>query len=207
MADSAEQSKSFDSDAQQIGKSYAAALLGAAAKANILEQVVEELESFVGDVLRALPKLTEILESPRMPEEAKLAMIDKAVAGKASQVFQNFLRVVTKHGRFDCLEATAQEARKLLNERLGRVEVHVKSAFSLDDALLARISEKLKTALKSEIDMKTSVDPELIGGLEIRIGDTVFDGTIVRQLARLKDQAYRKADEEIRHRGERFATA
>jgi F-type H+-transporting ATPase subunit delta len=203
----AEKSKTFDRDAQQIGQSYATALLGAAEKSGKLEQVVGELESFVTDCLLPLPKLTTALESPRVPVEAKLSMIDKAVAGKVSSEFHNFLRVVANHGRFDCLAVIAQEARKQLNEKLGRVEVQLRSAFSLDDALLARIREQLKASLGSEIDLKTEVEPKLIGGLEIRIGDTVYDGTIVRQLSRLREQAVQKVSEEIRHRGERFTTA
>ena len=212
MADTADNSNTsdsaaFDSNVQQIAQSYAAALLGAAEKGGNLEQAVEELEAFVKECLLPLPKLATALESPRVPEEAKLSMIDKAVAGKVSQEFHNFLRVVAKHGRVDCLAATAQEARKQLNVKLGRVEVRLRSAFELEGALLANIKEKLKTALKSEVDLKTAVDPDLIGGLEIRIGDTVFDGTIVRQLNRLREQAVTKAGHEIRQRGERFTTA
>lgn len=207
MAESAKKSKAFDSDAQQIGQSYAAALLGAAEKTGKLEQVVEELESFVADCLVPLPQLATALESPRVPEEAKLGMIDKAVGGKVSEEFHNFLRVVAQHGRFDCLAAMAHEARRQLNEKLGRQEVHVRSALALDQALLGTIKEKLKASLGSEIDLKTEVDPRLIGGLEIRIGDTVYDGTVVRQLALLRQQAVRKASEEIRHQAQRFTTA
>jgi len=204
MPEAAENANAFNADAQQIGKSYAAALLGAAEQAGIAEQAVEELEAFRSEVMLALPKLAAALESLRVPEEAKVSMIDKAVGGKVSRELHNFLRVVAQHGRFNCLREMASEARKQLNEKLGRVQVRVRSAHALDQALLTRISDKLKSALSAEIDLVTEVDPELIGGLEVRIGDTVYDGTIIRRLARMRDEAVRKTYDEIRHHVDRF---
>lgn len=206
MSEAAENSNAFNADAQQIGQSYAAALLGAADKVGKAEQVVEELESFRSEVMLALPNLASILESLRVPAEVKIGMIDKAVGGKTSQEFHNFLRVVARHGRFDCLKEMTAEARRQLNEKIGRVQVAIRSAVTLDDTILSRIADRLKGVIGAEIQLVTDVDPELIGGLEVRIGDTVYDGTVVRQLARMREQAVRKTYEEIRHHAERFVS-
>ena len=206
MAQAPDNSNAFDADAQQIGQSYATALIGAAENAGKLEQVVEELEAFVAECLVPLPQVAAALESPRLPVEAKVSIIDKAVAGKVSQEFHNFLRVLARHGRFDCIRVIVKEARKQLTAKLGRVAVLVRSAVALDDAMLQRIAEKLKTAIGSDVELHAEVDPDLIGGLVIRIGDTVFDGSIARRLLRMREKAVRKTHEVIRHQGERFVS-
>lgn len=197
----------FDSDQQYIGTVYGKALLGAAEKAGKTEAVIEEFDSLVGDVLAELPKLEATLSSPRVPLETKTGILDKAFGGKMSVELLNFLKVVVAHGRFDCLRAINRAAKQLYNESRNRVEVVVRSAEPLDVTTVAAITKKLQEALGKEIDLKTEVDPDVIGGLVVRVGDTVFDASVANQLVRLRDETLARTAQAIRESLDRFTLA
>ena len=201
----------FDSGQQSIGTVYAKALIGAAAKANTADQILAELDSFVGDVIARLPKLDAVLSSPRIGFAEKERLLDRSIGpqaggAKASPLFLNFLKVVCRHGRFDCLRAIQRAAHRLYNELRGRIEVRVRTAAPVDDALLASIAERLRAALGGEIEMRTETDPRLLGGLEVRVGDTVYDGSLAGQLRRLHAEALANTTQHIRQAVGRFAS-
>lgn len=206
MPDTAENSIPFDSDQQYIGKVYAKALLGAAEKSGQTPALLSELDSLVSDVLAKLPKLAALLDSPRVPHEEKVKILDRAFAGQMSKELLNFLKVVSRHGRLDCLAAVNRAAKDLFNEMRGRVEVQVRTAEPVGPEQLEKITNQLKMALKRDVDVKTGVDPALLGGLVVRIGDTVYDGSVANRLARLRDETLDKTALQIRQALERFAT-
>src|SRR4051794_40409712 len=103
MSDSKKQSDTIDAGHQHLGTVYAKALLGAAEKAGQADIVVDELESIISDVLSKLPVLEETLKTPRLTAEERLPIIEKAFGGRVSPTTLTFLRVVSNHGRLDCL--------------------------------------------------------------------------------------------------------
>ena len=195
----------FDTGQQYLGSVYAKSLLGAGEKAGNSDALLEELEGVV-EVLGQLPNLAAVLESPRVPLEVKERTLDGAFAGKVAPQLLNFLKVVARRGRFDCLTAIAIAARQQLNSLRGRVEVHVESAEALDDSAIAEITTKLQARLGTEVDLRTSVDPDLIAGLVVRVGDTVYDGSLSNRLLKLRDDTVRKARQATDDLN-RFATA
>ncbi|MEQ8788746.1 MAG: ATP synthase F1 subunit delta [Pirellulaceae bacterium] len=196
----------FDTGQQHLGKVYAKGLLGAADKAGVTETVLEELRSLVGDVLSKLPKFAAALRSPRLSHEEKLTLLDRAFGGKMNPLLLNFLKVVSRHGRLDCLGAIEHEARQLYNEARGRIEVRVRTAEPVDQELLASITQRLSEALKSELDVTNDVDPELLGGVVVRVGDTVYDGSVANRLQRLRAATVAKTEQEMRHALARFTS-
>mgnify|MGYP001565729764 CR=1 FL=1 len=114
-------------------------------------------------------------------EKRKERILDRAFRGKMTGQLLNFLKVVTRRGRFDCLRAIQQAAKQLLNDLRGRVEVRLRSAQPLDPSLLAAVANRLRSVLGRDVDLQLQVDPELLGGLVIRVGDTVYDGSVVRR--------------------------
>ena len=190
---------------EQIAKTYAKAFLGAAQKAGNMDQAIDELAAFIHDVLDKLPKLDAALASPRVPQEAKVGMIDKALAGRASRELTNFLKVVAAHDRFAALRAIEKAARKLRNEMQGRVEVVVKTADPVSPEQIGQIHDRLRAALGREIDLRQVVDERLIGGMLVRVGDTVYDGSVANQLSRLRSEMVARAAQEIRRSTDRFA--
>jgi F-type H+-transporting ATPase subunit delta len=192
---------------QQLGKVYAEALLGAAQKAGNAEAVLAELNSLVRDVLQKLPQFDAVLQLPKVSHEEKARLLDNAFQGKMSVVLLNFLKVLTRRGRFSALRAIERAAQKLHHERTGRTEVQVRTAEPLSPDMYARVMDRLRQSLGREPVLHVEVDPDLIGGVVIRIGDTVYDGSVAHQLVRLRDETAAKIAREIRQSSARFALA
>jgi F-type H+-transporting ATPase subunit delta len=204
MAES-DQKTVFDTGLQHLGGVYAKALLGATEKAGNTDTVLSELDSFVDDVLAGVPNLQATLSSPKVPLEAKTGMIDRAFAGKMSGPLLNLLKVLCRRGRFGCIRAIRQAAREQYNELRGRVEVSVRSAQKLDGDALSLVKNQLQASLGKEVELKVSVDPDLIGGLVLKIGDTVYDGSVVNRLSTLRNSLRTRTSQQIRDQQDRFA--
>ena len=119
----------------------------------------------------------------------------------------NFLKVLARNGRFNCLTATAASAEKLRDEVAGRVQGELTTAASVDQKVVDRIADRLSKVIGKEVKLTTKVDSEVIGGMVIRIGDTVYDGSVVNQLAQVRAKAVQKAADAIREKLERFASS
>lgn len=194
----------YDTERQYIGTVYAKGLLGATTAPGLSETVVSELEELVGSVLPKLPKLVSLLESPRVPLNVKEQVIDRAFAAGTSEL-RRFLKVVCLHGRFDCLRLITKTARTLLQERSGASEVSVTTAEPIGDERRRVIAASLAKKLGREVVVRWSVDPALLGGLVVRMGDTVFDGSIANELERVRKTAADRAVQTIRGALDRFA--
>ena len=197
----------FETGQQYLGAIYAKALLGASEKAGNSESVFEELDSFVDNVLAKVPNLDATLTSPRIASEAKTAILDKTLGGRVSLELLNFLKVVARHGRFDCMGAIRQAVRQQLNELRGRVEVFLRAAEPLSRESTDIVTSRLKSVLGKDIDLHVNVDPELVGGVVLRIGDTVYDASVANRLVRLKDELLSKTGQQLRDNLDRFALA
>jgi len=205
MAKSRRNRDSVDASRQHLGSVYAKALLGAAEAAGQADQVVEELESLVTDVLDKLPQLEEAMKSPRLTHEERLPILDKAFGGRLSPTMLTFLKVVSKHGRLDCLRAIARSARKQLNLTRGRVEVIVETAYPLSNPVRERIVGRLMQLLHREVMLTTEVNEDLLGGLVVRVGDTVYDASVAARLKRMEQVTLDHTKQAIRESLERFA--
>lgn len=198
------QSTVFDTGQQYLGSVYAKALLGAGQKSGNAEQLLNELEGVV-ELVRELPSLGVTLEAPRVPLEAKERLLDNALGGKVATQLLHFLKVLARRGRTDCLRAIAVSARQQFNLLHDRVEVQVQSAEPLDDEAVAEVTAKLQERLGKQVDLKLAVDPELIAGLVVRVGDTVYDGSLANRLTRMRETMVGKTTQQISAGVERFA--
>ena len=174
---------------ESIAATYAKALLATSEKTGETADVLADLESLVRDVLATQPRFAEALSSPRIGEDEKRALIDRTLGGRVSPTLLKFLKVVAQHQRFNVLPAVAQGFRKQVNELAGRAEVTVTSAQPLDETLRAQVTQAVQQRLGRQVDLRTQVDESLIGGIVVRVGDTVFDGSIANRLDRLRQTA------------------
>ena len=134
-------------------------------------------------------------------------MLDSGFQGKMSPTALNFLKVVAQHGRMDSIRGIARAARVQLNEQQGRVEVLVKTAEPLDDETAQSVKAALSSALKKDVVLSMSTDGELIAGIVIQVGDTVYDGSVANQLHQLRRGVVNKTAEQIRESLDRFMVA
>ncbi|MGI9518017.1 MAG: ATP synthase F1 subunit delta [Pirellulaceae bacterium] len=204
-AENGKQRTVFDTDKQYLGDVYAKALLGLAQKSDNVEQVIDEVESFAV-VLDALPALRATLESPRVSFAEKEKIIDKAIGGKGSKAFVNFIKVLCRNGRADCLSAVRESARHMHDEAIGRVRATMTTAVAVDQHVQDKVARRLSQVLGKTVAVRSTVDPDIIGGLVVRIGDTVYDDSVTNQLKRIRVAAIGRANQEIRQALERFVT-
>jgi len=191
----------------RIAAVYAKALLGAAEKAGNTNEIIEELTSLVEDVFPEIPKLREVLSSLRVTHEEKVQLLDKAFGGKMNSHLLNFVKVVSSHGRLDCLAEISQATRRLYNKQRGVNEIRVTTAEPLSDEMQEELRSQLATRFGGEVELQTEVDAGLIGGMVIRVGDTVYDGSIINRLNRVRATAMQKTTQEIRQSLDRFESA
>jgi F-type H+-transporting ATPase subunit delta len=194
-----------DPSAIQIAKVYASAFLEAAKSTIGVEAGIEEGQSFVDDVLAKNADFEKLLVSPMVHKHDKLKLIDRVVADRGSDFFANFLRVLARHDRLDLLPSVLQLAR-IQNERSsGRKRVSVKTAKPLSDESRQAIMDRLRTALAIEPILEAETDPSLIGGMVIRVDDTVYDSSLRTRLKQLRARLRERSLHEIQSGRNRFS--
>jgi F-type H+-transporting ATPase subunit delta len=204
MAASRSKDAGLDPGRQRIGTVYAKALLGAAEKAGQTDAVLEELASLVA-VLNELPDFDEALRTPRISYEDKVRMLDSVFGRRMSSLTLNFIKVVAQHERLDCVRAIERAARKLFNVLRKRIEVLVETAAPISNQLQYTIAAKLKQTLGRDVVLATDVNPDLLGGLVVRVGDTVYDGSLAGRLKQMQAVTLDKTTATIRESLERFS--
>jgi F-type H+-transporting ATPase subunit delta len=169
----------------RIARVYAEALMAAAG--DRADEVGEELDALVRDVLDANPEVERFLSSGAVGRKAKSAALEAAFAGKVSDVVRNFLGVLNQNYRLDLLRAVNAAYKKLRDEAAGRVRVAVASAVPLSDEHLHKLKETLARQLKAEPVVDARTDPDLLGGLVVRVGDRVYDTSVRTRLETLRN--------------------
>ena len=204
MPQSRPKSKVIDAGLQRVGAVYAKALLGATEKAGQTDAALDELSSLVA-LLDELPDFDEVLRTPRIAYEDKVRLLERVLGGKVSPLTLNFIKVVAQHERLESLRAIERAARKLFNQLRKRVEVTVQSAAPISNQLQYTIAAKLKQLLHRDVVLTAEVDPDLLGGLVVRVGDTVYDGSLAGRLKQMKAVTLDRTTETIRESMDRFS--
>ncbi len=169
-----------------LAQRYASALADVAIGRGTVEQVKSELASFVG-LLAESADLRNFLASPAIVWGTKQAVIEKLVARLgASQTLRNFLFAVVQHRRSLLLPQIQEAFEEQLRARLGVAEAQVISAEELNPEQKADLTWLLERLTGKRIEARYGLEPGLIGGAVVRIGSTVYDGSVRDQLNRLR---------------------
>lgn len=193
-----------DPSAQAVARVYALAYLNAAVQTGV-EHPLEEITSFQDDVLNPNPRFRDLLFSEAIGHDEKVALIERTIQPAASPFFINFLKVLAGHGRLNLLPLILNVAWLEHEQRSGRQRVTVKSAVPLNEEQLSSIKNRLQSALNSEPILIPSVDENLIGGLVIQVGDTVYDGSLQTRLSSLRQRLRKGYLHEIQSGRNRFS--
>ncbi|WP_437192303.1 ATP synthase F1 subunit delta [Planctomicrobium sp. SH527] len=194
-----------DPSSQAVARVYAVAYLNAGQTAGS-SNPLEDLVSFQEDVVAANPQLAELLASEVVTTEQKLGLLERTVIPAASPYFANFLKVLAEHDRLALIPVILNEARAEFERRTGKKRIQVRSAVPLSDDQLGSIRNRIQTALNLEPILIPSVDPELIGGLVIQVGDTVYDGSLKTRLKNLRQRLQKGYLHEIQSGRDRFSS-
>jgi len=195
-----------DVGGQQIAAVYAKAFLGATEAAGNTDAALAELDSFVTDVFDKVPRLDAILSSAIVSADEKIAILDKAIGSRASPLVLNLLKVLARHGRLDVLHGVRREAHKIVDKLRARMRVQVATAAEFDGGLRQRLTDVLRGMLGGEPVLEISTRPDLIGGIVLRVGDTVYDGSVSTRLERMREQMIHRSIHEIQSRRDRFSS-
>jgi len=192
----------FDVDIEKLARVYARAGLDAAG--NEAEGLIDELKAIVTEVLDKFPQLEQMFGSALVSQDEKLGMLDRVFGGRLSTTALNFLKVLAKHDRLGIMRHVVRSTNLLWEERSGRVEVQVQSACELDDTLMQELRNTLSKVLDCDPIISTEVDPELIGGFVVRMGDKVFDASTRTNLERARQDMVARAVEAIQNQPGQF---
>ena len=172
---------------RRVVRRYAAALYNAASNAGVVDAVESDL-GLVGGTVNSSPELRELMFTPVVPRRKKQEILAEIFKGKIQDVTLAYLNLLIDKNREEALAYTEDEYVLLANQARGVVRAEVVSAIELDNAQQTRLVEKLSAATGKAIELATRVDPDIAGGVIVRIGDTVIDCSIRGQLAELKAQ-------------------
>ena len=178
---------------RRIIRRYATALFAAASKANAVDAVESDLGLvgyvlFGGDMISQPSKtsLWDAMLSPMIPPAKKREILGDIFEGKVHEITLAYLRLLVDKRREEAIRQTESEYIILANEARGIVLAEVTSATPLDEDQEARLVSKLSATTGKQIQLAKRVDPSAIGGVLVRIGDTVIDGSVRGQLAALR---------------------
>lgn len=180
-----------------IGARYGEALLQLAEEAGQLEEVAGEVRE-VEALIQQQPDLERLLSSRILSMSQREEALKNVFGGRINKTFLDFMRVVNNKERLDQLPAILRQFLKLLDERRGIIEVDVFIAARLDDGKAKDVAARIGQALGREVVLHQYVDPELIGGLKIRVGDQLIDGSVATQLKRMKEKLIEAGREKAR---------
>jgi F-type H+-transporting ATPase subunit delta len=171
---------------KNVTQQYAAALADVALEKRQVEALKRELRAFV-ELLERSFELRNFLATPAVERDTKQAVIEKLAARLgASRELRNFLLIIVENRRTALLPAIAKEFETELLERLGVARAEITSARELTTQQKTDLGETLEVLTGRRIEPRYAVDPGLVGGVTVRIGSTIYDGSVRSQLARLE---------------------
>ena len=171
-----------------VAERYAAALADVAVERKNSETIKRNLAAFV-EAFSSVADLRNALESPALNADVKRKVIAE-VAGKMGLdvAVRNFIYLVVDHRRTEILPEMEEAFLSELNERLGIVEAEVTSAHELNDDEKRQLRTVLEQRTGKKVEARFQIDGALLGGAIVRLGSTIYDGSVRDQLKRLREQ-------------------
>jgi F-type H+-transporting ATPase subunit delta len=168
-----------------VARNYAEALIESARRADAVERFGDLLDALAGAVA-ATPQVKAVLMSPRVHKALKQDVLAKALKGIAPEPFVRFLAAIVQRGRQGLLTEMSEAYQVLADINFNRAHASVTTAHAMDDALAKQITERLSKLVGKTVLAHYRTDPDIVGGVVIRVGDRVLDGSIRRRIQLLR---------------------
>ena len=169
-----------------IARPYAEAVYGRAEETDKLELWTEMLGLLSAAV--SAPEVAALIDNPLLPPERVQELMLEIGGGHLDEEGQNLVKLLVRNDRLSLLPDIATLYERLKRERQGLLQVQVTSAYALNQAQKEALAEVLKERLERDIEISDEKDPDLIGGIVIRAGDLVIDGSVRGQLHKLANE-------------------
>ncbi|MEM1268747.1 MAG: ATP synthase F1 subunit delta [Bacteroidota bacterium] len=170
-----------------IARRYAAALQAEAEAQGVTSAVDASIDT-LRDTLAQSRDLAVFFSSPVVSASKKKSIVSQLFAGKLDDLTVRFVHLLVDKSRAEDVPAIVTAYRQLRDEQTNTVEVHARSAFPLSDDEQQRLAKALEAKIGQNVRLKTSVDDTLIGGLVVRVGDTVYDSSVRNRLESLRER-------------------
>ena len=175
-----------DSKNNDVGERYAQALFELALDGGALAAVEGDLKALKG-AHRDSPDLRRLLASPAFGAEDKARGLDAvAAAGNAHPLTRKFLGLLARNRRASAIPAVIAGFERLVARRRGVVAAEVVSARPLSEVQLQQVTAAVRQALGRDPELETRVDPAILGGLKVRVGNRLFDASLRSRLDQMK---------------------
>jgi F-type H+-transporting ATPase subunit delta len=171
---------------ETVARNYAEALFELGERSGQTAQYADLIDA-VAHAVETTPAVQSVLMSPRVTKAEKAELLGAALRD-APREFVLFLQALVKRNRQQLLREIADQYGGLLDVKLNRVRAAVTLARPADEALRRSIAEALSRELGKEVLPSFSVDPEILGGTIVRVGERVHDGSIRRRMTKLRRQ-------------------
>jgi F-type H+-transporting ATPase subunit delta len=165
---------------------YANALADVALAQGAADATLKQLGEFA-TAFGVSAELRNFLTSPGVPREAKHEVIEKIAARiGAGKIIRNFLFVIADHQRTHILPEIVVSFQEVIRQRQGIAEAEISSAMELSAAQKKRFTQTLERLTGKKIEAKYSLDPAMLGGAIVRVGDTIYDGSVRSSLNEMR---------------------
>lgn len=159
--------------------------------------VIDELLEIAG-LMERDESFTRFLSSPLVDTEERAKSLETLFRGKASDLVVDTLQILNLKGRLEILPTMTELCRREHLDASGHLEVEVTSAVALDEATRDKLRKTLLASTgKKQADLIEAVDPDLLGGLVVRVGDHKYDGSVRREIEKLKARIHERALHDI----------
>lgn len=193
-------------NADALANVYARSLFELATDAGGTDKLVEvadELEQ-ICELAREDKKINLFLSSPIVDVKARGKALSAIFTNRITDLMLRFLLVLNNKGRLNRLESIETAFDQLVQEAFGRIEVDVITPVAIDAELMATIKEKISTVLGKEPVLHPYVDESLLGGIKLRIGDQLIDGSVQTRLRKLREELKNNGGAAVRERFKSF---
>jgi F-type H+-transporting ATPase subunit delta len=170
-----------------IARNYADALFVFGERTGETE-LFQDLMDGLSQALASETAIRVVLESPTVPKSTKQAILRRALEGRAPEGFLRFLNAVVKRGRQGLLPAIAEQFGALVDEKLNRVHARVTVAREPDRELQDVVRQRLSEVIGKEVIPHFRTDSSILGGLIVRVGDRIMDGSLRRRMLALRQR-------------------
>jgi F-type H+-transporting ATPase subunit delta len=170
----------------RLARVYADAVLALAQQEGVADEIGDELRAVAVDVIGKTPAVAQFLDNPAVTARTKLPVLGAAF-GNASELFKKFLHVLTQNNRLGLLRDIHAAYQAARDRQAGRVRVLVRTATPLDDTQTGDLRQTLAARLGKQPILNVRVEPELLGGLVVQVGDRVYDSSVRTRLDTLRN--------------------
>ncbi|MBD1397251.1 ATP synthase F1 subunit delta [Pontibacter sp. JH31] len=171
----------------RIASRYAKSLIELAQEKGVLEQVNEDMNMFAR-TLDQNRELKLLMRNPIVKSDKKLAVINALFKGKVNEMTLAFFKIVAQKGRESVLEFIAPEFTKQYNLYKGITTASVTTAMPLTEELRNELGQRLVAQTGQKVELEEKIDPSLIGGFVLRVGDQQIDSSVKYNLSKLRNK-------------------